>query len=350
MLFRLPLWPFSLVYSAAARLRALSYRLGIRHQQQLNGTVISVGNLTVGGTGKTPMVIFIVHRLAAEGNHVAVLTRGYRAKPAGAQATASGESQPVSSISDEVAVMQAHLGPEIPIGVGADRFSEGRRLEQAGIDHFVLDDGFQHLQLARDLDVLLIDALNPFSGGFLLPAGRLREPLSAMRRADLIVITRSERAPAVESIIRRHTKAPIFYAQTELKGAFRLDPQALVPDVSDHFPKRPFAFCAIGNSAAFFTDLRRWGIDFVGQLDFPDHHSYSRLDILRLEQLAKDAGAESLVCTLKDFANFGSNRFPTMPVYVIRIDLCVTCEDAFWESLQSIIARKRAGSGSGAAQ
>ena len=154
-----------------------------------------------------------------------------------------------------------------------------------------------------------------------------------MRRADLIVITRSERAPAVESIVRRHTKAPIFYAQTELRGAFRLDPRALVPDVSDHFPKLPFAFCGLEIPAPFSRDLRRWGIELVGQLDFPDHHQYSRLDILRLEQLAKAAGAESLVCTLKDFANFGSNRFTEMPVYLIRIELCVTREDAFWESL-----------------
>ncbi|MGH9704689.1 MAG: tetraacyldisaccharide 4'-kinase, partial [Candidatus Acidiferrales bacterium] len=283
MLLRLPLWPFSLLYNAATRLRALAYRLGIRRQQQLNGTVISVGNLTVGGTGKTPMVIFIAHHLAAEGAHVAVLTRGYSGRQKQSQ-SAQGEFEPApSTTSDEVAVMQAHLGPEIPIGVGADRFTEGRRLEQAGIDHFVLDDGFQHLQLAREVDVLLIDATNPFNGGYLLPAGRLREPLSAMRRSDLIVITRSERAPAVESIIRRHTEAPIFYAQTELKGAFRLDPRALVPDVSDHFPKLPFAFCGLGNPNAFFTDLRRWGIEPVGQLDFPDHHQYSRLDILRLE-------------------------------------------------------------------
>jgi tetraacyldisaccharide 4'-kinase len=342
MLLRLPLWPFSLLYGAAARLRAWCYSLGICRQRRLNGIVISVGNLTVGGTGKTPMVIFIAQRLASEGKRVAVLTRGYRGKPLAAQTTAD-ESQPIASSSDEVAVMQAHLGPQIPIGAGADRFAEGRKLEQEGIDYFVLDDGFQHLQLARDLDVLLIDAMNPFGGGFLLPAGRLREPLSAMRRADLIVITRSDRAPALESIVRRHTSAPIFYAQTELKGAFRLEPRSLVPDVSDHFPKRPFAFCGIGNSSAFFADLRRWGIDFTGQMDFPDHHVYSREDMQRLERLAKAAGAESLVCTLKDFANFGSLRFTELPVYLIRIELCVTHEDDFWKALQTIIARKRPG-------
>jgi tetraacyldisaccharide 4'-kinase len=344
MLLRLPLWPFSLLYGTVARLRALCYRTGIRRAKRLNGIVISVGNLTVGGTGKTPMVIFIAQRLASEGQRVAVLTRGYRGKPLASPAPA-GESQPPASSSDEVAVMQAHLGDEIPIGVGADRFAEGRKLEKDGINYFVLDDGFQHLQLARDVDVLLIDAMNPFDGGFLLPAGRLREPVSAMRRANVVVITRSERAPAVESMVRRHTSAPVYYAQTELKGAFRLEPRALVPDVSDHFPKHPFAFCGIGNPGAFFSDLRRWGIELVGQLDFPDHHPYSRMDILRLEQLAKDAGAESLVCTLKDFANFGSNRFTEMPVYLIRIELCVTREDAFWESLESIIARKRQEAG-----
>ena len=176
MLLRLPLWPFSLLYSAAARLRALAIAWEFAAQQQLNGTVISVGNLTVGGTGKTPMVIFIAHRLAAEGHHVAVLTRGYRGKRVTDPAPA-GESQPPASTSDEVAVMQAHLGdPKSPLESAPTGSAEGRRLEQAGIDHFVLDDGFQHLQLARDVDVLLIDATNPFNGGFLLPAGRLREP------------------------------------------------------------------------------------------------------------------------------------------------------------------------------
>src|SRR5579862_7337589 len=190
------LWPLSVPYGAFAHLRARLYRTGMLHQQRLDGVVISVGNLTTGGTGKTPMVLRIAEHLLTEGKSPAILTRGYR-----------GESGPSGATSDEVRLLQARLGPRVRFGVGADRFARGRALAAEGVDWFVLDDGFQHLQLARDVDILLIDATNPFGGGHVLPAGRLREPRSALARADIIVITRSDHAPAVESVIRRDSRA-----------------------------------------------------------------------------------------------------------------------------------------------
>ena len=196
------LWPLSLLYSLIVRAKAWCYARGIFRKRKLPGTVISVGNLTVGGTGKTPMVLAIAERLAQEGKHAAILTRGYRGT---ADAGASGVPQ-----SDEVALLRERLAGKVQLGVGADRYKSGMVLAKHGIDWFVLDDGFQHLKLSRDADVVLVDATDPFGGGMVLPAGRLREPLSALRRADIVVITRSVQAPspAIEAIIRRHTSSP----------------------------------------------------------------------------------------------------------------------------------------------
>jgi tetraacyldisaccharide-1-P 4'-kinase len=226
------LWPLSLLYSMIARAKAWCYARGIFRKRKLPGTVIGVGNLTVGGTGKTPMVLAIAERLAQEGKHAAILTRGYRGTT---HAGASGVPQ-----SDEVALLRDRLAGKVQLGVGADRYKNGMVLARHGIDWFVLDDGFQHLKLSRDADVVLIDATDPFGGGTVLPAGRLREPLSALRRADIVVITRSVQAPspAIEAIVRRHTSSPIFYASTRLESVLRV-PSLDVALSQQDWPKEP---------------------------------------------------------------------------------------------------------------
>ncbi|MFZ0883768.1 MAG: tetraacyldisaccharide 4'-kinase, partial [Candidatus Acidiferrales bacterium] len=206
--------PFSLIYRAVTHLRARAYRKGILKPRRLDATVISVGNLTVGGTGKTPMVLWIAERLASEGKNVGILTRGYRGRPTGSRESADAASS--VSTSDEVRMLQSRLADRVAFGVGADRYTNATRLAKRGVNWFVLDDGFQHLQLARDVDIVLIDATNPFGGGRLLPAGRLREPRSALARADIVVITRSNHAPAVEAAVRRETDASIYYARPKL--------------------------------------------------------------------------------------------------------------------------------------
>src|SRR5437868_12034081 len=169
-LMRTLLWPLSVAYGAVVRVRAWLYAQGWLKRKRLKGTVISVGNLTVGGTGKTPMVIWLAEKFLAEGKRVAILSRGYRG---------------TNGTSDEVELMRSRLQCRVAFGVGKNRFTEGQRLAaQRTIDIFLLDDGFQHLQLARDLDILLMDASASLHGELLLPVGRLREPLSAMSRAN----------------------------------------------------------------------------------------------------------------------------------------------------------------------
>lgn len=330
------LWPLSVCYSAAARTRAGAYGSGIFRSMRLPGTVISVGNLTVGGTGKTPMVLWLAQRFAEEGKHVAVLTRGYRGELDSETGSASE--------SDEVELLRARLGGAVKIGVGADRCENGAVLAREGIEWFILDDGFQHLKLRRDADIVLVDATDPFGGGMTLPAGRLREPVSALGRADIVVITRSvqQRAPAIEAVVRRHTDSPIFY------GFTRLDCVLLVPDLVTAMPRenwqhvRFLAFCGIGNPDAFFEDLRRWGFQVAERRSFPDHHVYTAAEAAELERVAAGCGAGILLCTEKDLWNLRHVRFQHFPVYCCRISLELPT-DEFRSALGRAISKRGRG-------
>ncbi len=326
------LWPLTLPYGAAVRLRARAYRAGVVRPKRLDGTVISVGNLTTGGTGKTPMVLWIVERLLADRKKVGILTRGYR-----------GETSAAGSTSDEVQLMQARLGERAAFGVGADRFARGQELARRGVDWFVLDDGFQHLQLARDVNVVLIDATNPFGGGHLLPAGRLREPRSALARADIIVITRSGRTPAVEAAIRRESDAPVFYARTQLDSIriFRGENPAV--ETEEAHKRKLFAFCGIGNPTAFLEDLRDWGLPVAGHKFFRDHHRYTPQDVRAIEDSAREAGADALVCTEKDIFNLVDVRIESLETFYCRISMHVDSGDDFWRAILSL-AESRASS------
>ncbi len=322
------LWPASAAFEGATRLRAAAFRWGVRGSRRLSGTVISVGNLTVGGTGKTPMVMWLVERLLAEGKRVGILTRGYRGDAEGGR------------LSDEVALVKGRLGGRAQFGIGADRYAKGRMLERHGVEWFVLDDGFQHLQLARDVDIVLIDASDPFGGGHLLPAGRLREPKSALARADVVVITRSEHAPAIEAVVRRFSAAPIFYAQTRFEGVFRAGAAGAVP-LADRQGTRFFAFCGIGNPGAFFDDLKRWGFDVVGQARFHDHYRYSASDAAAILHGAESAGATGLICTEKDTYNLDPAAFARLPLFFCRISLLPQTPAELWSTILATAERKR---------
>ena len=323
------LWPLSLPYGAAAHLRARAYETGLLRQQRLDGVVISVGNLTVGGTGKTPMVLWIAQRLLADGKRVGILTRGYRGE---AENTATGEPT-----SDEVRLLKARLGSQVAFGVSANRFAAGQKLSCQGVGWFVLDDGFQHLSVARDVDIVVIDASNPFGGGRLLPAGRLREPRTALSRADIVVISRSSHAPAIEAAVRRDSDAPIFYARPQLeavrifRGAYPGDEEANARS------QKLFAFCGIGNPNAFVADLRSWDFDVGAYKFFPDHHRYTPRDIAAIEREARAAGSGGVICTEKDIFNLGGVDLRALEVRYCSISMCVDNETEFWRTVTETI-------------
>jgi len=323
---QLILWPLSLVYSAVVRARVKAYANGRRKQKRLRGAVVSVGNLTVGGVGKTPMVLWLAEKFLAQGQRVAILTRGYR-----------GEA----GSSDEVDLLRAHLGKRATVAVGADRFATGAALEAAQpVDIFLLDDGFQHLQLARDVDILLMDASHSLAGESLLPAGRLREPLSAMARADALVFTRAETEPGVSKVVSSLQAYPIFSATTKLLGFRRLGGDTSELLARDEIGAGPFfAFCGLGNPQQFFRDLAAWGISVSSQRIFSDHHRYTAGDAGALERAAKGANARGMITTEKDANNLTGVSLQLFPVFMAIIDIEVSHEEDFLSLIQCKIAQ-----------
>jgi tetraacyldisaccharide 4'-kinase len=311
-LVRLLLWPLSVLYGEMTRVRAWFYARGILKQKRLNRPVISVGNLTVGGTGKTPIVIWLAERLLADGKRVGILTRGYKGR---------------SGTSDEIELMKFRLQQQALFGVGADRYEQGRKLE-ANVDVFLLDDGFQHLRLARDVNILLIDMAQPLAKQAMLPTGRLREPVSAMSRADLLIFTRSETVPGTSAAIEKFQEYPVFSASTRLIGfrQFAAGIQMLSPEGIGEGPF--YAFCGIGNPRAFFRDLQNWKFTLAGQCEFADHHNYDARDAAELQSAARACGAKALITTEKDAQNLSGVQFTDFSVYIATIDFEIPKEAA----------------------
>jgi tetraacyldisaccharide 4'-kinase len=323
----LALWPLSVVYRLVVSAKNWMYDAGWLKTKRLNGMVISVGNLTTGGTGKTPMVLWLAQRFLAEGKSVAILSRGYK----GSRGT-----------SDEIELLRRRLGDGVRFGVGPDRFASGAKLEgEQKVDVFLLDDGFQHRQLARDLDILMLDGSRKLKNEWLLPAGTLREPISASRRADLLVVSRKFERPPIEA--RDAHAHHIFYAQTRLVGFRRLGGEPSDYKYASTINRSPsFAFCGIGNPDAFFADLVSWRVELVGEKTFRDHHAYSELDIERLEAEADKVSAADFVTTEKDAANLALvvGKF-RRPVWVAVIDFVFSAESELDAAIERVLRERR---------
>jgi tetraacyldisaccharide 4'-kinase len=324
LLVRLLLWPLAVLYGQITRWRAGLYAKGILKSKRLNRPVVSVGNLTVGGTGKTPMVIWLAERLLVDHKRVGILSRGYR----GGDGT-----------SDEIELMKSRLRQRPRFGVGADRYHQGKQME-SNVDVFILDDGFQHLQLARDVNILLVDASQPLGKQTMLPTGRLREPISAMTRADLLVFTRSETVAGTSAAIDKFQDYPVFSAATRLLGFRRFGTGSELLTV-EQIGEGPFyAFCGIGNPRAFFQDLKNWNIALAGQSEFRDHHHYDARDVSEIEAAARDVGAKAMLTTEKDAQNLTDAKFAQLPAYLAVIDLVVSNEAALLEIIREKLEAK----------
>lgn len=315
-LLRLP----GLLYEAVVRLRNARYD----HPSAVRRAslpVISVGNITVGGTGKTPVVEWIARRLLDDGHRPAIVSRGYGGTAGRGPLLVSSGTGPLCQperCGDEPYQLATTL-PGVPIVVGSDRPAGAEEARRRGADVVVLDDGFQHRRLARDLDIVLLDAGSPFGNGLLLPAGPLREPLDGLRRADLFLITRSERTaehPLVEQQVRQYNRdAPLLRAGHRRVGFVSRGGEP-VPA-----PGRAVAFCGIGNPESFRADLLAEGIEIVEFLPFPDHHAYGRDDLQRIVQAAEPQGAATIT-TEKDLARLsaGSGREFAASLCALRIE------------------------------
>ena len=324
--------PLSLLYGAVTRTRLSLYRRGTFQTTKLERPVISIGNITTGGTGKTPLVEYVARTIAAHGKKVCILTRGYGRKDPHLQMIVSdgyGVLASPSEAGDEPYLLATKLKGLAAVISSADRIAAGREaIKDFGTECFVLDDGFQHLRLARDLNIVTIDATNPWGGGRLLPHGRLRESTEGMSRADCVVITRCDLVKSLEAlreeILRLTGGKLIFESQMRI---VRVSPlknggESLVA------PARVGAFCAVGNPASFFESLRGAGFEVAVERSFHDHHVYSQEEIDAISRSAKEAGVEVLLTTAKDAVKLRALEF-SIPCFVVEIEIGIDHAEEF---------------------
>jgi tetraacyldisaccharide 4'-kinase len=285
------LTPLALLYRLGIHFRNAYYDRHARASQRVGLPVISIGNITVGGTGKTPVVIETVRRLQELGRHPAILTRGYGA-------AASGMADEVMEFSETLT--------DVPVIVSPDRIIGAERARgEFGADCVVLDDGFQHRRLRRDLDLVVIDALDPWGGGWVLPVGRLREPLSSLARAHLFVISRSNQVSSsaieqIETVLNEHAPhATVLHASIEPEFIVYPDGHRENAEALGYHCTLPI--CGLGNPATFLRTVEQLAGRVCAALIFRDHQRYTRRHVRKIAAAALRRGADLVVTTRKDW-------------------------------------------------
>lgn len=341
------------VYEKGVTRRYNAYASGAKKRTEFEAVVISLGNITVGGTGKTPMAVYLAKEIRQMGYTVAVLSRGYRSESEhGCAVVSDGHAVLLSPAqAGDEAVLLARSLPGIPVISGKKRSVTGQRaMDEFRPDVLLLDDAFQHWQIKRDLDIVLINACDPVGNGHLLPRGTLREPLDGLERADLFVVTKADRADRDEvekiySLLRYYNEsAPIAEANHQAKwcvpfvdwqaghtdGAASLDEDTAV-----------VALSALGNPESFEETLRDLGFDIVHAVRFDDHHSYTEED---LREAAAFAAAKHavIVTTEKDAVKFPADTIKNeeIPVFVMGIEIEMTAGE---EEVKRVLKRVLGG-------
>jgi tetraacyldisaccharide 4'-kinase len=326
----------SMAYGWAVQTREQLYRRGILSQKSLPAKVISVGNLTTGGSGKTPVTIYLARLFRKEGKKVAILSRGYRRERGRDLDIVSdtGSIRLSAAKAGDEPYMMAKALPGVPVLVGKDRYSCGlKAIESFGADTILLDDGFQHRRLRRDIDILLIDGMRGLGNGKLLPGGPIREPIQAIERADIILITKatSERERVV---LPYSPSAPLFTSRYITSSTKCLaDGKEFPPSFLEG--KRVVAFCGIANPDAFLLLVESTGAHVVKSVFFPDHHQYLPKDIKAIRFL--DGPLDLYLTTDKDAVKLGEKMDGLeKPVYALQIDVELYREEAFLSSLKAL--------------
>jgi tetraacyldisaccharide 4'-kinase len=331
-LLRVGLYAASVPYRWVVRTRNRRYDRGAADIHRAAVPVVSVGNLTVGGTGKTPMVEWIARHLRQQDVRVAILSRGYGAEQGG--------------LNDEALELELAL-PDVPHLQNPDRVaSSAIAIEELATQLLLLDDGFQHRRLARDLDIVLLDASEPFGFDHVLPRGTLREPVEGLRRAGVVVLSRANMiGPEQRDAIRRRAlemSPQAAWCEVEHR------PAALVDSRGETFPiellagKPVAAICGIGNPAGFHHTLDVLGANVAAWREFSDHHNYTREDVEAICSLARESGAALIVCTRKDLVKLRVAAIGGIPLRAIGVELrFLRGEDAMIGALQPIIDRAK---------
>ena len=347
--------PLSYLYAVVVKTRGWLYDCGLLRQKQLPCAVISVGNIVAGGTGKTPAVIWIAKYLQSEGFQVGVILRGYRREGHHSVSVVSDGKHiltPTTESGDE-ARMIAHKLPDVPVVVSGDRYAAGLEVIQfwghtEGV--LILDDGFQQRQLARDLDIVTIDSTQPFGTGKLLPAGTLREPKTALKRTDVLLLTRIDFAAESINFERFVQGKQTFESRHQPTRLYQLS-------TGEEFPlwllkgKCILAVCGIGNPEAFVGTLRQFEPKAVELLAFPDHHRYSSADLSNISTKAREVRADLFVTTEKDsekLAAFAAttafSHSKSVPFLVLEVELEITRNlEGLKKRLKQVVTESQSG-------
>ena len=352
---------FSLIYEQLVNLKLTMYRWGWAKKERLGCYVISLGNVTVGGTGKTPTAQHLAREISDMGYRVAILNRGYRAKWRGEVGIVSDGhtlKMDAETAGDEAFMLAKHL-PNVPVLIGAQRAVTGRyAIEHFGAEVAILDDGYQHWQLERDMDILLVDAVNVFGNGYLLPRGTLREPLSHIDRADVCLMTKVDQAApgAIAHIwetFRSYNQDGLILESIHQPRQFvRLsdwyeDIAAGGVPVTEMEGKKVLAVSAIGNPASFEQTLADLGIEMVESMRYPDHHDYGERDMAEVLYRAETLGVEASVITEKDAVKVPGDVVRAkwrIPMYVISVEVTLQKgREEFFQELKRQLAEKLRG-------
>lgn len=348
----LPLTPLEFLYYIGYSLKK---RRSCRHRRSLPCTVVSIGNITVGGTGKTPAAIALAEEALARGFSPIVLTRGYKGRAKGPcfvlprQSGSAEAGRPPSCSSaedagDEPMVMAERLAG-VPVVKSADRYQGGvfalrhlaalrPSLRTDAPVLFILDDGFQHWKLSRDLDIVLIDGLDPFGSRKMLPLGPLREPLEALQRADMVVITKARNEEAAAEVRAVNPRAAVFFSGYSVRG-IRTKAGGAFP-VETLEDQAVYAFCGLANPESFRQTVVKLGARLSGFTAYRDHHAYTPSDIRFLGDEAQQKGCRFLVTTEKDIVKL---KGFSLPLPLLCIEIAFMPDAGFYDALFSRIAR-----------
>lgn len=305
------LLPAEFVYSSAMRLRNLGYDLGYLDVKKVEVPVISVGNLTLGGTGKTPLVAWLARFFRQHHIRVTLISRGYGA---------AGDSR-----NDEAKALETIL-PDVPHLQNPDRLAAANlAVRELAAQLIILDDAFQHRRMHRDLDIVLIDALSPFGHGHVFPRGLLREPISGVRRAHVVILSRAD---LVDQKTRDKLRSHVLRIHPQAQWAeVRHVPSVLVSANGTLAALEPLrgatvaAFCGIGNPDGFRRTLEQLGYRVAGFRVFPDHHAYTRDDIRDLTDWLTHTKAEAAICTEKDLVKIGLDQLGATRLWAVRVEM-----------------------------
>ncbi|MCD4658385.1 MAG: tetraacyldisaccharide 4'-kinase [Planctomycetes bacterium] len=345
-LVRIVLLPFLLIYFIVIYIKLLMYKFGLCRQKRVEGVrIICVGNLSSGGTGKTPAVVYLTKLLLGFSQNIAVVSRGYR-------------KNKDEMLNDEGMLLKS-IFPNVLQVQNPDRYKACCEAKDAGAETIILDDGFSHLQLARDVDIVLIDATRPFSNFELLPRGMLREPPNSLNRASAVIITRSNQVSTknlqrLTNSVKRYSRKNVkillaqhkptgfqkVISEKENKHVLNSIADADFKDFSDNMKKNigksVFLVSGIGNPDSFRETCNETNLKIAGVKEFPDHYNYTLTDVLNITSLAQSEGAEIIVTTSKDAVKLSKlDLEQSLPIYILEIEFSLSPSED--ENLKNLI-------------